>query len=167
MDIVHVKDDLVSSTLAFTDSLIEKCGSRIPGTRGSLQAAHELAQGMRQFCDRADEETFSMHPGSLFQIGRIVSLSYLLSLVFLVLGGSFVYPALALSTLAFLYAFIHYFFYVSFFDFLFRKKPGCNAVGILEPRGEVKRQIIVAGHHDSPYVFNFLERFPRLAGLRF
>jgi hypothetical protein len=37
----------------------------------------------------------------------------------------------------------------------------------MEPCGEVKRQVIVSGHHDSPFVFNFLARFERLAGIRF
>lgn len=157
----------IQSILGLTGTLLEKYGSRIPGTKGSTDAAGAIAQIMRRFCDDVSEETFTMHPGSLFNIGRVISLIYVLSAVSLYVGGAFVYVSLALCLLGLVYACIHYFLYGAVFDRLFRKRPGCNAAGVIEPAGEVRQQVIVVGHHDSPYVFNYLSRFERLAGIRF
>lgn len=167
MEIIKVDKRIIHSILDQTKSLLEKHKSRIPGTKGSRDAAAAIAQIMKQFCDRVFEENFFMHPGSLFHIGRIVSLVYVLSVLLLLTGGIFVYVSLGLCILAFVYAVTHYFLYGSFFDKFFKKQSGCNVAGIIEPANEVKQQVIVIGHHDSPYVFNFLSRFERLAGIRF
>lgn len=157
----------IRSILGLTSSLLDKYSARIPGTKGSLDAAGSIIGIMERFCDTAYEERFTMHPGSLFNIGRIISLIYVLSAVCLFIGGVLVYISLALCILGFVYACIHYFLYGKLFDSLFPKRPGCNAVGVIEPAGEARQQVIVVGHHDSPYVFNFLSRFERLAGVRF
>lgn len=167
MKMIKADKTIIQSILDLTRSLLEKYNARIPGTKGSLDAAGAIIEIMERFCDNAYEERFTMHPGSLFNIGRIISLVYVLSAVCLFIGGVFAYISLALCILGLVYACIHYFLYGKLFDSLFRKRPGCNAVGVIEPVGEVKQQVIVTGHHDSPYVFNFLSRFERLAGVRF
>ncbi len=40
-------------------------------------------------------------------------------------------------------------------------------MGSLEPTDVVKQQIVLVGHHDSPFIFSFLERFQRIAFIRF
>ncbi|MGA2479258.1 MAG: M28 family peptidase, partial [Spirochaetia bacterium] len=40
-------------------------------------------------------------------------------------------------------------------------------IGTLEPVDVVRQQVILVGHHDSPYIFSFLERFQSIAFLRF
>ena len=45
-------------------------------------------------------------------------------------------------------------------------KKGHNVVGKVEPGGEVKRQIILCGHHDSARVCNFLEKNQKLYAFR-
>lgn len=167
MKILRAEKNIPRSILEYTNSLIQKCGPRIAGMKGSQTAAHEIARHMRAFCDKVDEEDFAIYPGSLFNIGRIVSLAYLCSVPLLCLGGIWTYLSAALCLAAFIYAFIHYFLYGHFFDKLFKKQTGINAVGIIEPARDVKQQIIVCGHHDSPYIFNFLSRFEKLAGVRF
>ena len=167
MDILREGKNTARPILDLTDSLIKKCGPRTPGSQGSAEAAKALAGIMGEFCDEVSEETFQMYPGSLFNIGRVISLVYILSVLLLSIGGICVYISFILCLMAFVYAFIQYFCYGRLFDRLFRKRPGINVVGTIEPSGEVKRQVIVSGHHDSPYVFNFLARFERLAGIRF
>jgi aminopeptidase YwaD len=167
MKMIKTGKEAIQSILDLTRSLLEKYGARIPGTKGSVDAAGAIVRIMGPFCDRAYAEEFTMHPGSLFNIGRAVSLIYVLSVALLFMGGVFVYVSLGLCVLGFAYAVIHYFLYGKCFDRFFRKRPGCNAVGVIEPAGEAKQQIIVSGHHDSPYVFNYLSRFERLAGTRF
>ncbi len=41
-----------------------------------------------------------------------------------------------------------------------------NVTATLEPLGEVKQQVIISGHHDSAFVFNFLYHQPKLFNLR-
>ena len=73
MEIVTIDRQTVASTLRFTSSMIDILAARIPGTEGSRSAAQEIAHNMRGFCDRVSIEPFSMHPNSLFHLGRIVS----------------------------------------------------------------------------------------------
>jgi Predicted aminopeptidases len=54
------------------------------------------------------------------------------------------------------------FFYWQWFDRLFPKATGYNVYGILEPEKEVKQQIVLCGHHDAAYTFQFLEKFRSL-----
>lgn len=57
-------------------------------------------------------------------------------------------------------------FYYHYIDFLFPKKEGINVIGTIEPTNEAKRQVIISGHHDSAFVFNFLDKNPKLYSLR-
>jgi aminopeptidase YwaD len=73
----------------------------------------------------------------------------------------------ALCLIGSVYGLSQYVFYGRLFDPLFRGAEGCNVVGTLEPTASVDRQVILVGHHDSPYIFSFLERFQPIAFIRF
>ena len=53
------------------------------------------------------------------------------------------------------------------FDKVFPAAVGCNVAGSLEPERDVQQQIVLVGHHDSPFIFTFLERFQGIAFIRF
>ena len=167
MDIIKEGLEAAKSILGMTSSLISKYPSRITGTKGSAGAADAIMQTMKEFCNTVSLEAFPLHPGSLFNIGRIISIVYLLSIILLYVGGSYVYVSLVLCVIALVYAFIHYFLFGQFFDKLFKKRTGLNAIGILEPSDEVKQQFVLTGHHDSPHVFSFFTYLKPLAGIRF
>jgi len=57
--------------------------------------------------------------------------------------------------------------YSDLFDGLFPSVKGSNIVGYAEPEEEASRQIILVGHHDSSYIYNFHENLPFLFALRF
>jgi hypothetical protein len=59
-----------------------------------------------------------------------------------------------------------FFFYWEIFDPFYKKAKGYNVIGKIDPTGEIKQQIIISGHHDSAYVFNFLTYQPKLYGIR-
>jgi hypothetical protein len=61
---------------------------------------------------------------------------------------------------------LQFFLYLPLLDKLYPKKKATNVYGILEPKGEVKRQVIISGHHDSAHVFNFFIHQPKLYNLR-
>jgi aminopeptidase YwaD len=155
-----------AAALELIRNILSACGGRAPGSPGSRKAAGMMAEAFGGRCDRAGEESFTFHPGSLWGMGRIVSTAYLLSVPLLALGGFFALTSAAVLLAAASYAVTHYFFYGRAFDGLFKKAEGLNAVGVIEPEEEAGRQVVVCGHHDSAYVFNFLSRVERLAGLR-
>lgn len=156
----------VNSILSFTESLLKSFPNRITGKPDCLNTALTIEENLGKYCDRTVRETFALHPGSLYGMGAILAGSYIISLLFTVIGGIGIYISLALCVLFFVYAFMHYILYGALFDKLFKKAEGCNVAGILEPAGTVKQQVIIMGHHDSSYIFNFLSRFEKLAGIR-
>jgi aminopeptidase YwaD len=167
MALRRVDKQMVDDTLDFTRSLLDKHGPRPTGTRSCLSAADDIADALRQTCDSVQQESFTLHPGAVFMMGRIVALSYIAAAILLVLGGAFSYAAAVLCLAVILYVWTGYVRCGTFFDSLFKQVQGCNVTGIIEPAGEVRRQVLIAGHHDSPYIFNFLAHYEKWAGLRF
>jgi hypothetical protein len=46
MEYIKADNEICQSILDLTKSLLEKCGSRLPGTKGSRLAADEISQIM-------------------------------------------------------------------------------------------------------------------------
>lgn len=166
MDLHRLGRGIADRTLDFTRLLVEKYKSRITGTRQCLGAAKEIATAFSGRCDTVREETFDVHPGALWNAGRAATVAYLISLVLLVIGGACVYIAAGVCLLTLFYVIAHYLCFGGIFDKLFRRTTGCNIVGTIEPIQDVKQQILVVGHHDSPYVLSFMAKLQKLAGLR-
>ncbi len=165
MEPLRTDDSIISSIFALTERILEKRGTRVPGSQSAISAADDLLEYMEQFC-HVRKERFIMHPGSQFNIARVMGAAYILSLPLLILGGVFCFIAAVLCVIAFAYGFVHFFLYGKLFDVFFRKKPGCNVVGEIEPSEAVKKQVIISGHQDSAHVFSFFSRFEKLAGIR-
>ncbi|MBT3275789.1 MAG: M28 family peptidase [Spirochaetales bacterium] len=84
----------------------------------------------------------------------------------LFVGGASVYFSLAVFIFGIIYVFLQGTAFMEVFDFLFPKATGWNVYGVVEPKEEVKQQVIVAGHHDAAYVFRWLLRWQKLYGIR-
>ncbi len=166
MELNRVGRETVLATLRLTQSFLERHGPRIAGTRQCLNAADQIAEMLRVHCDKVAEERFEMHPASFWSVGKIVSVAYLLSIIFLFAGGSFVYLSFAVALAGLIYGIVLYIFNGRVFDRFFPHADGCNVYGSIEPAGEVKQQIILSGHHDSPYVVSFLLNWKKLARIR-
>jgi aminopeptidase YwaD len=166
-DAGQVSLTLAVASLKMTKELLQRYRYRLAGGPDCLRAAHEIAETFRKSCDGGREEAFALHPKALWFLGRTLAAVYLLSGVAVVLGGYFTYAA-CLSCLGGLaYGLCQYVFYGKYFDRFFRSAQGLNVVGTLEPGGAVERQVVLVGHHDSPYIFSFLERFQAIAYIRF
>jgi len=157
----HVGLDTALSVLRLTKSLLEWHGPRISGTKQCLDTAHQIEEMLDVHCDSAAEERFELHPGSMWNLGRIMSAAYFASTVFLIAGCYLI--SLLLSAFGLFYGITIYIFCGKLFDIFFKKTEGCNAVGIIEPSGDVKQQVIISGHHDSPYTISFLAHLKKLA----
>ncbi len=163
MELEHVGREAAIATLKLTQSLLDRHGPRIAGTRQCLNAADQIAEMLRVHCDKVVQERFEMRPGSFRNLGKVMAVSYFLSVLFIIPGGILVYFSFLVSLFGIAYGTLLYVFNGKLFDRWFAPAEGCNVYGVLEPSGEVTQQVILSGHHDSPYVLGFLLRFKKLA----
>ncbi len=155
------------ATLALTQSLLDEYPARIAGTDPCLAAGRRIAALLRSPCDGVTEEGFAMHPQSLWDTGKVVAVAYIVAALLLAAGGPFAFGgAVLVCWLGLVYAVTHYILCGKLFDGLFPRVQGCNVAGVIEPAGRVKQQILLVGHHDSPYVLSFLLRYQKWASLR-
>ena len=91
-------------------------------------------------------------------MNRVLAAAYLLAGLFFFIGGLGIYASAAVFSLGTVFIVNEFVFLGRFFDPLFRKKPGANVVGIMEPASDVRQQIVLVSHHDGTPVCNFLEK---------
>jgi aminopeptidase YwaD len=155
----------VADVLGLTDRLIREFGPRLPGSEACLAAADRLKTEYGKHCDRVFTDDFDLAPDAFFYTPSIVAATYLAGCLFFMLSGRMILSAIFWIA-GFLYFVDKYILFGSALDFLFRRRPGRNVCGIIEPDGPPERQVVFVGHHDSPYILNFLTRHQKLYGFR-
>ncbi len=149
--------------LALTAAIIDEVGARLTGSPACKAGARRLAAEAQGVCDSVQVEGFRVHPGAFLGFIRLLVVLYALALplmVFLPWAG------LGLTSLGLFVLVFEFFLYKEVIDPFYPGVEGLNVVGVLEPRGEAKRQVIVSGHHDSAHVFNFYIDRPELFARR-
>jgi aminopeptidase YwaD len=158
---VEVTKENIKNALEFTNEIVTKFPKRLVGTADCDNAGIRIEEEFKKNCNLGTVKRvpFSLNPRSFMKYFRPAVGMYgaALSAVFLKK------PGIALGILGgVLSVFVSQFmFYKKIFDPLFPKATGYNVYGTVEPEGEVKQQIILSGHHDSAYVFHYLELSPR------
>lgn len=160
---MSIVKNISEKAFQLTNRIIDETGPRLAGTEASLLAAELLTEELSKFSDVHQEE-FTLHKGAFLGWIKILVASYLLGVVSLWLGYPIV--SVGLLLLSILILVFQFFLYKHFIDFLYPKRKGKNVVGIIEPEGEVKRQVIISGHHDSARIFNFFIHQPSLYNVR-
>lgn len=155
---------ITEKAFTLTSKIIDEVGPRLAGTDASLNAADLLYNEIETFADSTEKEHFILHKGAFLGWIRILVGCYLFGVGFIWLGYPLVSVILLVSSILILV--FQFFLYKPFIDFLYPKKSGCNVVGIIEPKQDVKRQVILSGHHDSARIFNFFIHQPKLYNLR-
>jgi aminopeptidase YwaD len=151
--------EFADAAIGLTADIIGRFGPRISGTESNRAARGELFARLGEVCPGARREGFTIHPGSLYSIGKIFAVSYLAGVVASFLDGAVVSAlALALMALCSAYFASQFILYEDAFDPLFAKAEGENLVGVVEPTGRVERQVVLVGHHDSAPICPFHER---------
>jgi len=159
---LHITEGDVTDTLQFTSDLINEIGPRLTGTPECLQAAERIHDELASACDSAKIESFSFHREALLSFMRVFFIAYLSAIPVLIFGGHWFVPAILSLLFGSAFALTEFLLYLTPFDRFFRKHCGYNVSGFIEPAGEVKQQIVVSGHHDSAYVFNFFKKHQKL-----
>jgi len=158
---VNVTKQNIKNALAFTEEIVTKYPERLVGTPGCDNAGIRIEEEFKKNCDPGTVKRvpFSLNPRSFLKYFRPVVGMYAAAVSAIYLKK----PRAALAILgSVLSVFVSQFmFYKKIFDPLFPKATGYNVYGTLEPEGEVRQQIILSGHHDSAYVFHYLELSPR------
>jgi len=152
----------VAETLQFTSDLIDEVGPRLAGTPACLQAAERIHDELASACDSTKIESFSFHREAFLSFTKVFFFAYLSAIPALIFGGYWYFPATLGLLFGSAFALTEFLLYLTPFDRFFPKHCGYNVSGFIEPAGEVKQQIVVSGHHDSAYVFNFFKKHQKL-----
>lgn len=158
------KDKIAHDVINETDKIIKLFGPRLAGTKACLDTADYLYEDAKKYSDKVFKEDFYINKGAFLGWIKILVLSYVIGFVALI----FNYPLvnIVLMVLSVLILILQFILYLPIIDFLFPKRKARNVYGVIEPKGDVKRQIIISGHHDSANIFNFFIHQPKLYALR-
>jgi len=148
--------------LAFTDEVVEGYPGRVAGSESARKAGERVKQEFEKYCDPGTVagEEFAVHPKSFLKYIPGLVIVYFVCMILLYYGFPWIaFAGMAIALLVFVGQFGLYWHLL---DPLFPKATGYNVCGRIEPEGEVKRQIIVSGHHDAAYSFQILAHLPKL-----
>jgi len=155
----HQTREWVEHTRGLMRRILDEVGPRPSGSPESRETARRLADALRPHVDRVELEGFSFARHSFLSFLRWQAATYVLAVAALFLGWPAAAAALILAGAG--VAVAQFVLYRELLDPLHRKYEGLNVVARVEPEGEVRRQVIISGHHDSAYVFRLLQAFPR------
>lgn len=123
-----------------------KIGPRKPGSPEEHRAQQWFEKDMKNYCEETKIEEFTLHrQGFMGFIPFTVACG-----VASVFVNWFVSPiwALVLCVLAFIPLVFEFLMYKQFDDFLFPKQTSHNMIATRKPTGEVKKRIVMIGHHN-------------------
>jgi hypothetical protein len=125
-----------------------------------------IAEKMKPYCDTVAIEPFVFHPDAFLGFMKFQAVTYLLATICFLMGGDWRWVAAIGYTLANINSLSQFVFYRELFDGFYKKATGYNVAGTIEPTDRVRQQIIISGHHDAAYIYNYLVRFQKLYGVR-
>ncbi len=154
-NISEMKDE----TFHIMDEVLDETPIRMAGSVEGKKAAENLYQMYEERIKngKVTMDEFFVHPMALLQFFKIVSVIYTICFIMLLIGDFLLPYVLVIYYSAMVYSFSQFVFYKTYFDWVHKKKKGYNVHVKLEPEEEVKQQIIVTGHHDTPFIFNYIE----------
>jgi len=130
--------------------VIDEIGPRPPCSEAEKKLGQLLVEEWKPICDRVDVEPFTCSPTATLGSLYIIILFYFAAVI---LYWFFPPLALAISAVGCSIVFFEVFGEREFVDFLFPRKQGENVIGVIRPKGEPTRRVIVSGHMDSAYEF--------------
>lgn len=176
------RDDPIGYMEGIIKEVCEQFGPRASGDPSEKAAGDHIEAGMKTFCDATRQEAYTCHPKGFLGFIRFAALLALIAIILYVLsmaielgwlaGDLLVHlgllvPAVACAGFSMLYliAQVMTYHHLPFIDALFPERTSNNIIGIVEPKGEVKRTVIVSGHHDSQHEFSLFYYLKTFGGL--
>lgn len=141
--------------------IIQKFGGRIAGTAAETQAQKWFASQLEKYCDAVQLEEIEASFTAKFESLKVFTTAYAVALALFWVSLPAATLLAVLNTILFVGHFLSYF---DWLDGLFSKGKGLNVTGTIEPAGEVRRTVLVAGHMDSVYEFQWWYRFKEWGG---
>ncbi len=161
---IQINSSDTDDVLKFTGEIIDKFGPRLTGDPSTKRAAEFLKDEFGKYCDSTEVQEFDVHPNTFLGWIKLLTIIFTIDVILLWFNQPLI-AAIGI-TIGIIIMVMEFFLYKEFVDFLWKKKKGYNVIGKIEPKGEVKQQIIISGHIDSAYVFNFFVNRPKLYSLR-
>ena len=133
------------------DRVMREVGPRESCSDSERRLARIMADEWEQVCDNVELETFSCSPTAFLGFLPIIVVLYILSAAFYWIYAPVAAVLMFVALVIFVFQFIRY---KEMLDWLFPKRQSQNVIGVIKPRGEVKKRVVVSGHMDSAYEFN-------------
>ncbi len=156
----HKSGEWVSHTLGIMSTVLAKVGPRPSGSPESRETAGMLADEIRPYVNKVELESFKFARHPFLAFLKWQSSTYILATAALFMGWP--WAAAGLILVGAVVTVAQFVLYKEFLDPLYPKVEGINMIATVEPDEEVKRQVVIGGHHDSAFVFRFLQWTPRL-----
>ena len=147
-----------------SQKIIDLFGPRLAGTKSAIDTADYLFDSINEYADDTSKQEFCIYQGAFLGWIKILVSCYALAILFLWLDLAYI--SFGLLTLSIIILVLQFFLYKPLLDRFYPKKKAKNVIGVIEPKKEIKQQIIVSGHHDSARIFNFFIKQPKLYNLR-
>ncbi len=136
-------------------------GPRPVGSDAEKNAQEYMLKDLESFCDEAKREEFKCSDKAFMSWVPIGATLLILSAVAFTLGWAAVSLALCVVTLFLILA--EFIFYKPVLDIFFPKKTSGNVYGVIKPKGETKKRIILSGHTDSAFEWTYTYKGGRIA----
>lgn len=158
--------EMTNNAIEFTDRNVKQCHPRLAGTLGCKKAAENIHNELKENCDLSFIQPFIYHEAAHISFLKIMAIGTIIIMICSILEGFWLYIATAIYFIGNIFAWGEFVFYNDLFDRLFPKKTGYNVVGTINPSRDVTQQIVIAGHHDACWNFNFMEHHQPIYALR-
>ncbi len=146
--------------------ICDEIGPRPPCSEQEAKCAVFIHEFLKKITDDAKIENFYCHPGSYRAAFRIPILNLILATTFYWIY--FFYTNLAFIVISFILILTSAIIIqtnlmrnIELIDPFFKKKKSTNVHARFKPKQEVKRIVVIGGHHDSHWEFPLLKRWPK------
>ncbi|MCR4925949.1 MAG: Zn-dependent exopeptidase M28 [Clostridiales bacterium] len=142
-------DSLASYSCEQIKNIIQKHGTRAPGSPEELEAQKDMAKELEQWADKVEIEDFTVHRQAFMGFIPFTVASAIVG-TFLFIKALYIWAFVSVVIGA-IPLFLEFVMYRQFIDFLFPGHTSHNVIATRKAKGETKRRIILIGHADSQY----------------
>ena len=148
--------------ISFIESVISQFGGRIAGSKEERDAQEFAKQTLASYCDEVEWHEFQAYLTSKFHALKGFCIVFVIGLILFKINV-FVATIVALANSVLFFG--HFVSYKGWLDYLYKKKGSVNVIGKIEPKGEVKSTLIISGHMDSVWEFQWWYKLGHIGGL--